>query len=255
MPDFEVNARRAATTYGVKGLHEQRRLSLLTALDAADWGDSSRSILTTLNAQALALAGVSNAPRVFRGLAEYVQGKLLAVVSELAFASYLRANGASIAFEVGYTLRSAGTVASRDVDVLATWDWGSVAFDVYSPVKEMRNTTTGFIDPRPPRLPRVVADKVAHKFGSEGSACDGLPAGALKVIAVDLAYNHAGFFGLHSPLGQVKEEMAAVDLAGADAVLVFSHYQQREGHPVVAHGILYRSPRCAPLYRQFGLGG
>lgn len=252
-PAFEVSARRAVEKFGMRRLHKHHPLSLLTTLDTLDRSDWSPSILKTLNAQARALAEVPGAPRVFRRFADCERGTMLGTVSELAFAMHLRACGARIEFEVAYTLISGGKASNPNVDILATWPWGSVAFDVYAPREQLHNTTSGFLDLRPVGLSGVVTDKVARKFGAAGATCVGLPPGALKVLAVDIAYNEAAFVGLHSPLGQNKEELQGVDLGGADGVLVFAHHQPVEGHPVVVQGVLWPSAGCAPVFKVFGL--
>ncbi len=239
MPSFEKNARKAVTNLGVEALHG-KRLSLFTALDARLWGNMGQ-ILQTLDQQVVQLSSVPGVDGVCRRLAECGRGTLLSTISEMALAVHLMSCGAEISFDVEYVLLQDGNATNRDVDILATWPWGSAALEVYSPVKASENTKAGWISLKPKGLADVIAGKASKKFGRVGASCQGLPDGVVKVLAVDLAYNDVAFLGVASQLGRLQEEVESKDvLAGADAAVLFVHDQFSPGHPVAPAGIVKR---------------
>lgn len=251
-PRFEENAQRAVARLGLVALRK-RRLSLLTALEALDFG-SNRAILTALNHQVAALRGAPNVEGVLGRLAECERGTLLATISELTLATHLQGLGAEVSFTAAYRLVSSDVNAPRDVDILAHWTWGAAALEVYSPTHELHNTCDGAIGLRPEGLGAQILKKIYHKFGDGSARCEGLPPGALKVLALDLTYNDAALVSLTLQMGLVEVELQAMaGLGGADTALVFTHQQGVQGHPVVVAGLLCPSAGCGPLFRSLGV--
>jgi hypothetical protein len=250
---LDANARSAVARRSFQVLHDEKRLSLLTLLAAPEWG-RNRAIVSSLQQQAEQLEHIPNASGIFGRLAECERGILLSTASEMALACLLLAQEATIEFDFPYRLQPAagGKPKLADVDILARWPWGYVAFEVYSPVHTMTPSRHGWIDPRPTGLASRVSNKVTNKFGAPDQACEGFPSDTLKVVAVDLAYNDLAFLSVHTPLGKLPAEMQDVALGGADAVLAFTHYQQLPGHPVVVHGVLRRDSRSDRLWRALG---
>ena len=238
MPQFETNALAAVERRGFRVLHDEKRLSLLSLLHDLEWGNQGQ-IVRTFDGQVAKLRDVPRVEQVYERLAECERGVVLSTASELALACFLQDQGADIEFDHPYRLE--GNDDPGDVDLLAKWSWGCVAFEVYSPVHQMTNTRSGWISLRPDGLAERVGSKVHSTFGSSDTPAHGFPEATLKIVAVDVTYNETAYLGLHLPLGKVPEEFKEVDLGGADAVLVFTHYQHQDGHPVVVHGLLTRS--------------